>query len=61
MVSGMGQISSLAGSANAVLPPAEEHCDLGYVEWPGAVLEHMWNKTAVHGLGPLVILTLLRW
>jgi len=33
-------VSSVAGIANAVLPPAEEHCDLGYVVWPVAVLEH---------------------
>ena len=54
MVSGIRELSSLAGCANAVLRPAEEHCDLGHVEWPRAVLEHLWNKTAVHGRGRLV-------
>ncbi len=44
MVSGIREISSLAGGANTVLRPAEEHRDLRYVEWPRAVLEHQWNK-----------------
>jgi len=60
MIAEMHQICSVAGSADAVLRPSEEYRDLSHVEWPRAVLEHLWNKTAVHGWGPLVIL-MLRW
>ncbi len=53
------KVSSLAGGADGVLRPSQKHCDLSDVEWSGAVLEHLWNKTVVHGWGPLVILMLL--
>ncbi len=47
MVPGVFEVSSLAGGADSVLCPAQEHSDLAHVEWPGTVLEHLWNKTAV--------------
>ena len=59
MVSGVRQLSAVAGSADFVLRPTQEHPDLSDIEWSSAVLEHLWNKTAVHGWGPLVILMLL--
>jgi hypothetical protein len=59
MVSGVRQLSAVAGSADGVLGPTQEHRRLGHVERPRAVLEHLWNKTAVHGRGPLVNLMLL--
>ncbi len=55
MIAEMRQISSLACNANAVLRPAEEYRDLPHVEWPRAVLEHLWNTILVHGWGPLVM------
>jgi len=56
MISAVCQLSSLAGSAYGVRRPAQEHRDLRDIEWPSpVVLEHLWNKTAVHGRGPLVI------
>ena len=55
MVPRMGEISPVASGADSVLRPPEEHRDLRYLEWSGAVLEHLWNKTAVHGWEPLVI------
>ena len=54
------KVSSLAGGADGVLRPSQKHCDLSDVEWSGAVLEHLWNKTAVHDRGSLVILRLRR-
>lgn len=56
MVPRVGEISTVASGADGVLRPPEEHRDLRYVEWSSAVLEHLWNKTAVHGWGRLVIL-----
>jgi hypothetical protein len=59
MVAFVWEFSSFAGGANGVLCPAQEHRDLSHVEWSGTALEHLWNKTAVHGCEPLVILALL--
>jgi hypothetical protein len=50
----MFEVPSFAGRPNGILRPAEEHCDLGDVERSRAVLEHLWNTTAVHGWGSLV-------
>ena len=50
----MREISPFTGCPDGVLRPAEEHRNLGDVERSGAVLEHRWNKTAVHGCGSLV-------
>ena len=60
MVPCVGEISSVASRADGVLRPPKEHCDLRYVQWSRAVLEHLWNTMAVHGWGPLVILRPLR-
>ena len=54
MVPEVNQMSSVASSTDRISRPSEPHRDLGDVEWPGAVLEHLWNKTAVHGWGALV-------
>ncbi len=48
------EFSSLAGRADGVLRPTQEHCDLGDIERPSPVLEHLWNRTVVHGWGSLV-------
>ena len=56
MVPDVSERSSLASGTDGISRPSQEHRDLGDVEWAGAVLEHLWNKTAVHGRGPLVIL-----
>ncbi len=34
MVPGVFEVSSLAGGADSVLCPAQEHRDLAHVEWP---------------------------
>jgi len=60
MIPEVSEISSLAGGADGTACPSEEHRDLADVESSGTVLEHLWNKTAVHDWGPLVILRLLR-
>jgi hypothetical protein len=57
----MREFSSLAGRPDRVARPSEENCRLADIERTGAVLEHLWNKTAVHGWEPLVILMLLWW
>ena len=54
MIAHMREMSPLTGCSDGVLRPAEEHRNLGDVERSGAVLEHRWNKTAVHGCGSLV-------
>ena len=56
MVAIVVEVSSLAGRANGVLRPAEEHRDLGDVERSRTVLEHLWNTTVVHRWGPLVMI-----
>ena len=61
MIPHMREFSSLAGRPDRVARPSEENCRLADIEWTGAVLEHLWNKTAVHGWEPLVILMLLWW
>jgi hypothetical protein len=53
------EVAALARSPDGVLGPPEENGSLSDVERARAVLEHLWNKTAVHGWGPLVILVLL--
>jgi hypothetical protein len=60
MVPRVGEISPVASGTDDVLCPPKEDGDLRYVEWSGAVLEHLWNKTAVHSGGPLVILRRFR-
>jgi hypothetical protein len=60
MVSGVRELSAVAGGTDGVFRPTQKDRDLGHVEWPRAVLEHLWNTTAVHGWGPLVILRPLR-
>ena len=54
MIAHMREKSPLTGCPDGVLRPAEENGSLGDVERSGAILEHLWNKTAVHGWGPLV-------
>ena len=54
MITLVREFSSLAGGSDSILCPTEEHSDLSNVEWPRAVLEHLWNTTAVHGWGSLV-------
>ena len=54
----MRELSAFARRPDRVLRPAEQNGGLAYVERARAVLEHLWNKTAVHGWGPLVILML---
>jgi hypothetical protein len=48
------KFSSFARSSNSILCPSQKHCDLGDVEGPCAVLEHLWNTTVVHGREQLV-------
>jgi hypothetical protein len=54
MIAHMREMSPLTGCPDGVLRPTEEHSNLSNVEWPRAVLEHLWNTTAVHGWGSLV-------
>lgn len=54
MVAVVLEFSPFASRADGVLRPTQEDCDLSNVERPRAVLEHLWNKTAVHGWGSLV-------
>ncbi len=61
MIPDVLKVSSLAGGTDGVLRPAQEHRDLSDVQWSGAVLEHLWNKTVAHGWGSLAILMLLGW
>jgi hypothetical protein len=56
MISEVGEVSSLACGTDAISCPSEEHRDLRNVVWSSTVLEHLWNKTAVHGWGRLVSL-----
>ena len=46
--------SFAAGCADRVFGPTQEHRDLGDVERPSAVLEHLWNTTVGHRWGWLV-------
>ena len=55
MIPGVGDLSALAGGADAVLRPVEEDGRLGYVERARAALEHLWNMNVVDAWGPLVI------
>jgi hypothetical protein len=54
MVPCVREVSALASVADRISRPSQEYRGLGHVEWPGTVLEHLWNKTAVDRLGPLV-------
>ena len=54
MITLVREFSSLAGGSDSILCPTEEQSDLSNVECPRAVLEHLWNTTAVHGWGSLV-------
>ena len=56
MVPRVGEVSPVASGAHSVLGPPKEHRDLRDIERVSAVLEHVWNKTAVHRWGPFVIL-----
>jgi len=47
------EVSGFACGANGIARPAQEHRDLGDIELTCAVLEHLWNTTAVHGWGSL--------
>ena len=49
MVPRVREISPVASGADGVFRPPKEDGDLRYVEWSGAVLEHLWSQTAVHG------------
>jgi len=57
MVPEVSEVSPLTGGTDGISCPSQEHRDLSDVEWTGTVLEHLWNKMAVHRRGPLVILT----
>ncbi len=54
MVAVVLEISSFASRADGILRPTQEDCDLSNIERSRAVLEHLWNITAVHGWGSLV-------
>ena len=60
MAPGVFEVSSLAGGADSVLFPAQEHRDLAHAEWPGTVLEHLWKTSVVDRWGPLVNLWRIR-
>ena len=53
MVPGVREFSALAGGADDVLRPPEQHGDLRDLEGSGAVLEHLWNTTVVDRWGRL--------
>ena len=50
--------SPSTGRPDGVLLPPEEDCHLADVEWPRAVLEHLWNMNVVDAWGPLVMIGL---
>ena len=54
MVAQIFEFSPFTRRADSLPRPTQEHRNLGDVERSHAILEHLWNTTAVHRWGSLV-------